>query len=153
MQKQLPALTWLSHKGQRQPSANAGLAQKLNNEGKLTLLLLLPLLRDLFYSCKLSASHYSCTGATIKGPNVEGRVWLSPKMSDTNALFMQTAYNALQFLSSEQITPLSTSATRFFVSDTCLCVFFTSEARWLCVCMKWLLGPNFPAMLGGSLGL
>lgn len=93
-QKQLPALTRLSHTGQRQPSAKAGLAQKPNNEWKFTLLLLLPLLRDSFYSCKLSGSHHSCTGATIKGPNVEGRVWLSPKMSDTNALFMRKAYNA-----------------------------------------------------------
>lgn len=126
-----PAFTWLSHTGQRQLSANVGLAQKLNNEEMFTLLLLLlPLLRDSFYSCRLSGIHHSCTGATIKGPNVEGRVWLSPKMSDTNALFMQKAYNAPQFLSSEQITPLSTSATRFFISDTCLCSFSTSEARW-----------------------
>ena len=73
VQKRFPALTWLSHTGQRQPSANAGLAQKLNNEEKHTLLLL-PLLQDSFYSCKLSGSHHSCTGATIKRPNVEGRV-------------------------------------------------------------------------------
>lgn len=128
-----PAFTGLSHTGQRKASANAGLAQKLNNEEMFTLLLLLlllPLLRDWFYSCKLSGSHHSCTGATIKGPNVEGRVWLSPKMSDTNALFMQEAYNAPQFLSSEQIAPLSTSATWFFISDTCLCSYSTSEARW-----------------------
>lgn len=129
-----PAFTWLSHTGQRQPCANVGLAQKLNNEEMFTLLLLLllllPLLRAWFYSCRLSGSHHSHTGAPIKGPNVEGRVWLSPKMSDTNALFMQKAYNAPQFLSSEQITPLSTSATRFFISDTCLCSFSTSEVRW-----------------------
>lgn len=77
-QQQLPALTRLSHTEQRQPSANAGLAQKLNNEEKLTLLLLLllllPLLQALFYSSEFSGSHHSCTGATIKGPNVEGRV-------------------------------------------------------------------------------
>lgn len=132
VQKQLPALTRLSHTDQRQPSANAGLAQKLNNEQKLTLLLLLllPLLQAFFYSSKFSGSHHSCTGATINGPNVEGRVWLSPKMSDTNALFMQKAYNALQFLSSEQITLLSASATRFFISDTCFCFFSTSKVRW-----------------------
>lgn len=146
VQKQLPALTWLSHTGQRQPSANAGLAQKLNNEGKLTLLLP-PLLWDSFYSCKLSGSHHSCTGATIKGPNVEGRVWLSPKMSDTNALFMQKAYNALRFLS-EQITPLSTSATRFFISDTCLCFFSTSEARWPGYSHEMFARAKFPSNAG-----
>lgn len=70
-----PAFTALSHTGQRKTSTNVGLAQKLNNEEMFTLLLLLlPLLRDSFYSFRLSGSHHSCTGATIKGPNVEGRV-------------------------------------------------------------------------------
>lgn len=147
MQKQFPALTWLSHTGQRQPSANAGLAQKLNNEEKLTLLLL-PLLRDSFCSRRLSGSHHSCTGATIKGPNVEGRVWLSPKMSDTNALFMPKAYNAPPFLSSEQITPLSASATRFFISDTCLCFFSTSEARWPGYSHETFARAKFPSNAG-----
>lgn len=148
VQKQLPALTWLSHTGQRLPSTNVALAQKLNNEGKLALLLLLPLLQDSFCSCKLSGSHHSCTGATIKGPNVEGRVWLSPKMSDTNALFMQKAYNALRFLSSEQITPLSPSATRFFISDTCLCFFSTSEARWPGYSHEMFARAKFPSNAG-----
>lgn len=145
VQKQLPALTWLSHGGQRQrravPLMWGGQKKRIMKESLHCRCLYS---RTCFILASSQAVH-SCTGAAIKGPNVEGRVWLSPKMSDTNALFMQKAYNAPWFLSSEQIAPLSTSATWFFISDTCLCFFSTSKVRWLRYLHEIFAQAKFPS--------